>query len=66
VRAREALLTEYAKLHGEMLAIVKPDPVCCRLMTVPSVGASVAITFKSAVDDPRRFAVESAGRAISD
>src|ERR1700693_1715852 len=54
--AREALRTEYARLHGEMLAIVKPDPVCRRLMTVPGVGALVAITFKSAVDDPGRFA----------
>ncbi len=45
-----------AVLHGEMLAIVKPDPVCRRLMTVPGVGALVAITFKSAVDDPGRFA----------
>jgi transposase len=56
LRAREALRTEYARLHGEMLAIVKPDPVCQRLMTVPGVGALVAITFKSAVDDPGRFA----------
>ena len=56
LRARGALRTEYAKLHGEMLAIVKPDPVCRRLMTVPGVGALVAITFKSAVDDPARFA----------
>jgi transposase len=56
LRAREALRTEYAKLHGEMLAVVKPDPVCRRLMTVPGVGALVAITFKSAVDNPGRFA----------
>jgi transposase len=38
LRARDALRTEYAKLHGEMLVIVKPDPVCRRLMTVPGVG----------------------------
>jgi transposase len=56
LRAREALRTEYARLHGEMLAIARPDPVCRRLMTVPGVGALVAITFKSAVDDPGRFA----------
>jgi len=55
LRAREALRTEYARLHGEMLAIAKPDPVCRRLMTAPGVGALVAITFKSAVDDPGRF-----------
>ena len=40
---------------GEMLAIAKPDPVCRRLMTAPGVGALVALTFKSAVDDPGRF-----------
>ena len=56
LRARAALRTEYAKLHGEMLAVVKPDPACRRLMTVPGVGALVAITFKSAVDNPGRFA----------
>jgi hypothetical protein len=31
------------------------DEVCRRLMTVPGVGAVVAITFTSAVDDPARF-----------
>ena len=38
-----------------MLAIVREDAVCRRLMTVPGVGALVAITFTSAVDDPARF-----------
>src|SRR5947207_15189104 len=33
LRAHEALRTEYARLLGEMLAIVKPDPVCRRLVT---------------------------------
>ncbi len=56
LRARETLRTEYGRLHREILAIVKPDAVCRRLMTVPGVGALVAITFKSAVDDPARFA----------
>ncbi len=56
LRARQTLRTEYGRLHREMLAIVKPDAVCRRLMTVPGVGALVAITFKSAVDDPARFA----------
>ncbi len=38
-----------------MLAIVRGDEVCRRLMTVPGVGALVAITFTSAIDDPARF-----------
>jgi transposase len=56
LRAREALRAEYDKLHREMLAIVRADEVCQRLMTTPGVGALVAITFRSAIDDPRRFA----------
>jgi transposase len=58
--AREALRTEYGRLHRQTLAIVKRDPVCRRLMTVPGVGALVAITFTSAVDDPGRFAKSKA------
>jgi transposase len=56
LRAREALRGEYRVLHRAMLAIVRADATCRRLMTVPGVGALVAITFTSAVDDPARFA----------
>src|SRR5436305_88204 len=55
LRAREGLRAEFARLHRRMLAIVRDDAVCRRLMTVPGVGALVAITFKTAVDDPARF-----------
>jgi transposase len=54
-RAREGLRAEFARLHRRMLAVVRGDAVCRRLMTVPGVGALVAITFKTAVDDPARF-----------
>src|ERR687898_694951 len=56
LRAREALRAEYHALHRAMLGIVREDTTCRRLMTVPGVGALVAITFTSAVDDPGRFA----------
>jgi len=36
-------------------SLVRDDPVCRQLMSVPGVGAIVAITFKSGVDDPSRF-----------
>jgi transposase len=36
-----------------VLAIVREDAVCRKLMTVPGVGPLVAVTFKSAVDDRR-------------
>lgn len=53
--ARAALQAEFARLHRALLALVRADPVCRQLMSVPGVGAVVAITFKSGVDDPRRF-----------
>ena len=56
LQAREALQMEFGKLHRAMLAIVRADAVCRRLMTVPGVGAVVAVTFTSGVDAPERFA----------
>ena len=53
--ARTALETEFKRLHRELLALIRADPVCRQLMSVPGVGAIVAITFKSGVDDPARF-----------
>ncbi len=55
LRAREALRCEFHVLHRAVLAIVREDAVCRRLMSVPGVGALVAVTFASAVDDPTRF-----------
>jgi transposase len=55
LRARDALRAEYQVLHRAVLAIVREDAVCRRLMTVPGVGPLVAVTFTSAVDDPTRF-----------
>src|SRR5215813_504205 len=62
--ARAALKAEYEKLHKAVLAIVREDPVCRRLMTVPSVGPLVAITYKSAMDDPSRIAKSKAAGAL--
>ena len=55
LQAREGLQAEFMRVHRRMLAIVRGDGVCRRLMTVPGVGALVAVTFKTAVDDPGRF-----------
>jgi transposase len=62
--ARMALKVEYEKLHRAVLAIVREDSVCRRLMTVPGVGPLVAVTFKSAVDDPNRIAKSKAVGAL--
>jgi len=55
LQARAALWSEFTRLHREMLKIVRADHVCQRLMSVPRVGALVAITYRSAIDDPGRF-----------
>jgi putative tryptophan/tyrosine transport system substrate-binding protein len=47
--ARATLQAEYEKLHKAVVAFVREDAVCRRLMTVPGVGPVVAVTFKSAV-----------------
>jgi len=62
--ARTSLKAEYEKLHEAVLAIVREDAVCRRLMTVPSVGPLVAITYKSAMDDPNRIAKSKAAGAL--
>ena len=55
LRARDALRSEYQVLHRAVLAIVREDAVCRRLMTVPGVGALVAITFSLGGRRPGRF-----------
>jgi transposase len=55
LRAREALSKEFHALHRAMLDLVRDNSLCRRLMTVPGVGAVVAITFATAIDDPARF-----------
>src|SRR5256885_12538684 len=62
--ARATLKAQYEKLHKAVLAIVREDAVCRRLMTVPGVGPVVAVTFKSAVDDPSRIAKSKAIGAL--
>ena len=42
-------------LHRRLLAIVRDDEVCQRLMTTPGVGPVVALTYRATVDVPARF-----------
>lgn len=55
LQVRTALWSEFTRLHREMLKIARADQVCRRLMSAPGVGALVAITYRSAVDNPGRF-----------
>jgi transposase len=56
LQARAALWNEFTRLHRAMLKIARADPVCRQLMSAPGVGALVAVTYRSAIDDPARFA----------
>ena len=55
LRVRAALIAEIATLHEQVLDIVRDDPVCRLMMTVPGVGPVVALTFRATVDAPARF-----------
>ncbi len=52
---RRALREQIGILHRRLLAIVRDDDVCRRLMTVPGVGPVVALTYRATVDVPARF-----------
>lgn len=54
-RARASLRQELAGLERLVRQMAQDDPVCRRLMSMPGVGAVVALTYRSAVDDPSRF-----------
>jgi transposase len=51
-------------LHRRLLAVVRDDEVCRRLMTIPGVGPVVALTFRATVDVPARFRNSKAVGAV--
>lgn len=53
--ARDTMAEEFAKLDQLVRDQSRNDEVCRRLMTIPGVGAVVAMTFRAAIDDPKRF-----------
>lgn len=55
LRARASLRQELAGLERLVRQLAQDDPVCLRLMTMPGIGAVIALTYRSAVDDPARF-----------
>ena len=55
LRARLSLRQELAGLERRVRQLAQGDPACRRMMSMPGVGAVVALTYRSAVDDPRRF-----------
>jgi len=52
---RRVLREQISILHRRVVAAVRNDEVCRRLMTVPGVGPVVALTYRATVDIPARF-----------
>src|SRR3982075_3097720 len=61
---RRALREQIVILHRRLLAIVRDDEVCRRLMTTPGVGPVVALTYRATVDVPARFRNSKAVGAV--
>ena len=61
---RRTLREQISILHGRLLAIVRHDEVCRRLMTVPGGGPVVALTYRASVDVPARFRSSKAVGAV--
>jgi transposase len=61
---RRVLREQTAVLHRRVLALVRDDEVCRRLMTIPSVGPVVALTYRATIDVPARFRSSKAVGAV--
>ncbi len=53
---RDVLIAKVASLEVKLGELVRSDPVCQRFLTVPGVGPITALTYRSAIDLPERFA----------
>jgi transposase len=58
-----ALLREFKGLDKQVLHLARSQPQARLLMTTPSVGPIVALTYASAIDDPGRFSSSKAAGA---
>ena len=61
---RQVVREQLGILHRRVLAIVRDDDVCRRLMTIPGVGPVVALTYRATVDVPARFRNSKAVGAV--
>jgi transposase len=61
---RRVVREQLGILHHRLLAIVRDDDVCRRLMTTPGVGPVVALTYRVTVDVPARFRNSKAVGAV--
>lgn len=55
LKVRQIIQQEVAVLDKMLMQFAKTDPVCQRLMTIPSIGVLTAVLFRAVIDDPERF-----------
>lgn len=55
LQARLSLRQELAGLERHVRQLSQEDPACRRMMSMPGVGPVVALSYRSAIDDPGRF-----------
>lgn len=53
--ARDKLRQHFGALHRKVLMLARKDETCRRLMTIPGVGAVVALAYTATIDIPTRF-----------
>jgi len=53
--ARDAIANQFEILDRQVRERARTDKVCRQLMSIPGVGAVIAMTFRAAIDDPTRF-----------
>ena len=56
LKVRAYILAQCKELDKKVRALVKVDAVCRLFMSIPGVGPLTALVYKSAIDDPQRFA----------
>ncbi len=62
--ARNTLFAEWQKLEKRLRSLAREDRRVRLLMSAPGVGAIVALTYASAIDDPGRFKSSKPGGAL--
>ena len=55
LNARAALWKEYCRLHELVVKLVASHELCRRFMQIPGVGPVAALSFMTAIDEPKRF-----------
>jgi transposase len=56
LHTRAVLVKEIAAIENRIIELANDDPICRRLMTAPGVAHLTALTYRTAIDVPTRFA----------